>query len=70
MLNKDRMEERQQLALTTALPKSVLMDISKIYQDIAQQITGSAITIPSNPKQEIIEILDKQYSIIDHRYRA
>lgn len=70
LLNKDRMEERQQLALTTALPKSVLMDISKIYQDIAQQITGSAITIPSNPKQEIIEILDKQYSIIDHRYRA
>ncbi len=40
LLNKDRMEERSALAHDNALPQEVLMQVSKIYTNIAEKVTG------------------------------
>jgi phosphoribosylaminoimidazole-succinocarboxamide synthase len=65
LLNKDRMDERQALARDNALPESVLMEISATYVSIAEKITGETLHLSENPKSEIIEILDKQFGLID-----
>lgn len=65
LLNKDRMEERLALASNTALPQQVFMQISKVYTDIAEKITGKTITLSQNPKTEIINILKNEYQLID-----
>jgi len=65
LLNKNRMNEREALALNNALPVSVLMDVSKTYIDIAEKITGSKIELSADPKAEIIEILRTKYALID-----
>lgn len=65
LLNKERMNEREALARDNELPTSVLMDVSKTYTDIAEKITGEKIVLSDNPKAEIIEILRKQYQLID-----
>ncbi|ROS04772.1 phosphoribosylaminoimidazole-succinocarboxamide synthase [Sinobacterium caligoides] len=64
LLNKDRMAERSALARDNTLPREVLMSISETYIGIAEKITGQKINISSDPKQEIIAILDKQYQLI------
>jgi len=65
LLNKDRMQERQALAKNTALPESVLMQVSETYRRIAETITGEPILLSDNPKQEIIDILRDDYGLID-----
>merc|ERR1719506_242138 len=64
LTNKDRMEERKKLAAENLLPQSKLLDVSKVYMDIAEKITGEKLTLSENPKQEIIDILDKKYGLI------
>ncbi len=64
LLNKNRMDERTALAEDNVLPESILMEVSKTYLDIAEKITGEAITLSDNPKAEIIDILRDQYGII------
>ena len=59
------MEERLALARDNDLPVSVLMEVSKTYIDIAEKITGEKIVLSENPKAEIIDILRKQYQLID-----
>ncbi|PMG98529.1 phosphoribosylaminoimidazolesuccinocarboxamide synthase [Vibrio breoganii] len=65
LLNKDRMNEREALANDNELPLSAMMDLSKTYTNIAEKITGNAIKLSSNPKSEIVEILSKEYGLID-----
>ncbi len=65
LLNKDRMSERQALAENNALPEEMLMQVSDTYRNIAEKITGASITLPDNPKVEIIQVLQDQYSLID-----
>ncbi|WP_298441397.1 phosphoribosylaminoimidazolesuccinocarboxamide synthase [uncultured Ferrimonas sp.] len=65
LLNKDRMDERQALARDNALPTEVLMAVSKTYTDIAAKITGQPVHISANPKAEIIEILSRDFGLID-----
>ncbi|KII79434.1 phosphoribosylaminoimidazolesuccinocarboxamide synthase [Vibrio renipiscarius] len=65
LLNKDRMPEREALAKNNILPLEALMDISKTYTAIAEKITGKAIVLSENPKQEIVDILSSQYGLID-----
>lgn len=65
LLNKDRMAERTALAKDNALPAAVLMKISATYTGIAEKIIGHKIILSDNPKAEIIEILDRQYGLID-----
>lgn len=64
LLNKDRMQERLALAKDNALPESVLMDISETYVGIAEKITGKALVLSENPKQEVIDILRADYGLI------
>jgi phosphoribosylaminoimidazole-succinocarboxamide synthase len=66
LLNKNRMTERQALARNNALPLDVLMKISKTYVDIAEKITGKKLIQSSNPKAEIIEVLDREFGLIEH----
>ncbi len=64
LLNKDRMPERQALAVDNALPESVMMQTSRIYQDIAEKITGEKLVLRDNPKAEIIQVLKDQYGLV------
>ncbi|MCL9783757.1 phosphoribosylaminoimidazolesuccinocarboxamide synthase [Vibrio sp. S4M6] len=65
LLNKNRMEEREALARDNALPIESLMALSNTYVGIAEKITGQTISLSQNPKQEIIDILAKEYGLID-----
>ena len=65
LLNKDRMEERSGLARDNELPADLLMQVSKTYTGIAEQITGEKIILSDNPKAEIIDILREQYGLVD-----
>lgn len=64
LTNKDRMEERKQLAVDNALPEAKLMEVSRVYTDIAEKITGKKIAVSENPKDDIIKILDEKYGLI------
>ncbi len=66
LLNKDRMGEREQLAKDYTLPESVMLEVSNTYVGIASKIIGQEITIPSDPRSEVIAILDKEYGLIKH----
>ncbi|MCV2884052.1 phosphoribosylaminoimidazolesuccinocarboxamide synthase [Aestuariibacter sp. AA17] len=65
LLNKDRMDERTQLAKNNPLPIDVLMQVSDVYTSIAETITGHKIAISDNPRQEIIHVLKDQYGLIN-----
>merc|ERR1712193_514578 len=65
LTNKNRMDERKKLAADNALPEAKLLEISKVYTDIAEKITGEKIPISDDPKGEIIKILDEQFGIIE-----
>ncbi|ODS24686.1 phosphoribosylaminoimidazolesuccinocarboxamide synthase [Candidatus Endobugula sertula] len=65
LLNKERMNERQQLAQNHALPQEVLIEVSDTYREIAEKITGTSITLPDNPKEEIIQTLHEHYKLIN-----
>jgi phosphoribosylaminoimidazole-succinocarboxamide synthase len=65
LLNKDRMQEREALARDNALPLSAMTDLSRTYTEIATKITGNAVKVSSNPKQEIIDVLKADYKLID-----
>lgn len=64
LTNKDRMAERKKLAADNLLPQSKLLEVSKVYTDIAEKITGSALTVTQNPREDIVKILDEQYGLI------
>jgi phosphoribosylaminoimidazole-succinocarboxamide synthase len=59
LLNKGRMEERSALARDNDLPTEVLMQISKVYLNIAEKIVGQKIELSDNPRAEIIAVLDE-----------
>ncbi|MBU3005216.1 phosphoribosylaminoimidazolesuccinocarboxamide synthase [Paraglaciecola arctica] len=65
LLNKNRMQERQQLAADNALPVDVLMQVSNTYIEIAEKITGKPLVVSDNPKEEIIRVLKRDYQLID-----
>ncbi|MGO2473046.1 MAG: phosphoribosylaminoimidazolesuccinocarboxamide synthase, partial [Vibrio litoralis] len=64
LLNKNRMDERFALAENNALPQEEIMKISQTYLGIAEKITGKKIELSDNPKQEIIDILKRDYDLI------
>lgn len=65
LLNKNRMDEREQLAKNYLLPESVMLEVSNTYVGIASKITGEDIQIPSDPRSEVINILRDQYQLIE-----
>lgn len=66
LLNKDRMLEREQLAKDYILPESVMLAVSDTYVGIASKIVGRDILIPTDPRSEVIAILDGQYGLISN----
>ncbi len=64
LLNKDRMVERMALAEENALPQAVLLEVSRTYIEIAEKITGQAITLSDDPRQDIIDVLRSDYDLI------
>jgi len=65
LTNKDRMEERNGLAANNLLPQAKLLEVSKVYTDIAEKITGEKLSISNTPKEDIIKILDEKYGLIN-----
>merc|ERR1719379_1736983 len=65
LTNKNRMDERKKLAVDNVLPATKLMEVSKVYTDIAEKITGEKIKLSENPKEDIITILDESYGLIN-----
>lgn len=65
LLNKNRMPEREALARNNALPREILLDVSRTYRDIAEKITGKKLAMSENPKAEICEVLRREYQLID-----
>ncbi len=65
LLNKGRMPEREALARDNALPESVLMEVSATYTGIAEKIVGEKLPRSDNPRAEIIDILDREFALID-----
>ena len=65
LLNKGRMPEREALARDNALPESVLMAVSATYTGIAEKIVGDKLPRSDNPRAEIIDILDREFALID-----
>ncbi len=65
LLNKDRMDEREALARDNALPLEAMKAVSNTYIGIAEKITGRKLVLSDNPKQEIIDVLSKEYGLID-----
>jgi len=57
LLNKERMLERQHLANKTLLPTDSLLQVSKIYREMAEKITGTALTPISAPREEVLDVL-------------
>ena len=65
LLNKGRMPEREQLAQDYKLPVDVMMSVSDTYVGIASKIVGQELIIPTDPRAEVIAILDSEYGLID-----
>merc|ERR1712151_682559 len=65
LTNKDRMQERKGLATNNLLPQAKLLEVSKVYTDIAEKITGEKLSVSENPKEDIINILDEKYGLIN-----
>jgi len=65
LLNKARMPERQALARDNALPAEVLLAVSKTYVGIAEKIIGGPLHLADNPRAEIIDILRREFALVD-----
>ena len=57
LLNKNRMDERKALADTFRLKDEQMMEVSRLYIDLAEKITGKELPLSDSPKQEIIDSL-------------
>ena len=57
LLNKDRMEERKALADSFRLKDEQMMEVSRLYIDLAEKITGMKLPLSDHPRQEILEAL-------------
>lgn len=57
LLNKNRMDERKVLADTFRLKDEQMMEVSKLYVGLAEQITGSKLPLSDSPRSEIIDSL-------------
>lgn len=65
LLNKNRMDERYALARDNILPTQILMDVSETYVGIAEKIIGQPLHMPDNPRAEIIEVLRRDFALVD-----
>ncbi len=59
LLNKNRMDERKELADTFRLKDEQMMEVSRLYVGLAEQITGKKLPLSVSPKAEIVEALSE-----------
>lgn len=59
LLNKNRMDERKELAETFRLKDQQMMEVSRLYVGLAEEITGAKLPLSDSPKTEIVEALTK-----------
>lgn len=64
LLDKNRMEERYKLAEDNELPTEVMMKVSETYVGLAEKIIGKPLSLSDNPKAEIIDVLNSEFSLI------
>merc|ERR1711948_227344 len=64
LTNKNRMDERKKLASDNLLPQAKLLEVSKVYTDIAEKITGQSLEISDTPRDDIILVLDEKFGLI------
>ncbi len=64
LLDKDRMDEREHLAKNNELPAEIMLEVSGVYTNMAEQIIGSPLYKPKNPRQEILDALNEEYKLI------
>jgi len=64
LLAKDKMPERLEMAAQFMLSESDILTVSETYTSIAKTITGKDVVVPVDPRAEIIDILDREYSLI------
>jgi phosphoribosylaminoimidazole-succinocarboxamide synthase len=57
LVNKNRMEERRSLAESFRLKDSQMMEISELYQSLAEKITGRPLDASESPRQDILDAL-------------
>jgi len=65
LLAKDKMTERLAMAASIELTQAQILAVSETYTGIAEKITGKKVQVPADPKAEIIEILDRDYGLIE-----
>jgi len=65
LLAKDKMTERLAMAESIELSEAQILAVSETYTSIAEKITGQKVQVPADPKAEIIEILDRDYGLIE-----
>jgi len=65
LLAKDKMTERLAMAAGIELSEAQILAVSDTYTSIAEKITGQKVQVPADPKAEIIEILDRDYGLIE-----
>ena len=64
LLNKNRMDERKALAESFRLKDEQMMEVSRLYIDLAEKITGEKLPLSDSPRNEITEAL-KDLELID-----
>jgi phosphoribosylaminoimidazole-succinocarboxamide synthase len=57
LLNKNRMTERTALAETFRLKDEQMMEVSNLYVELAEQITGMKLPLSDTPRQDILDAL-------------
>ncbi len=64
LLDKSRMEERTALARDNELPVEILQEVSDVYVSMAEKITGEKLSLPADPRAEIVDTLSERYQIV------
>lgn len=64
LLNKERMDEREELGKTFKVPVEALMATSELYKSTAEKLTGEPVPEISNARQEILDALNA-YGIVE-----
>lgn len=59
LVNKNRIEERKALAATFRLKDEQMMEVSRLYIELAEKITREKLPLTDSPKQEITQALQK-----------
>ena len=64
LLDKTRMDQRLQLAKNTVVPRDILFKVSETFLNLAAKITGESLHLPTDPRAEILDVLNSRYQLI------